>query len=121
MRPLTLCLAEKHRVICFSESVGRKAEAQLNSDSRKEGGEKGSLGNFLLSKLQRRREAWNGMRWDLILLSHVIALRTANRPFLRSVIDLGGHARYKLIDLFCPVRPRNPRCTCLSLMLFKLK
>ena len=28
----------------------------------------------------------------------------ANRPFLRSVIDLGGHARYKLIDLFCPVR-----------------
>ena len=26
------------------------------------------------------------------------------RPTVRSVIDLCGHARYKLIDLFCPVR-----------------
>ena len=44
-----------------------------------EGGEKGSLGNFLLSKLHRRG-AWNGMRWDLILLSHVIALRPTVPP-----------------------------------------
>ena len=56
------------------------------------------------------------MRWDLILLSHVIAVRP--------VIDLGGHARYKLIDLFC-FAPCNLRLhvppLVVLVMLLKLK
>ena len=47
-----------------------------------------------------------------------------NRSPFPSVIDLGGHARYKLIDLFCPVRSlaaRAPSPPLLTEMVARLR